>query len=571
MIERSSMHEVTEARQLNTSPLRVLSVAHGGVLHGMGRMRYEALSRQAGLELTLVVPDRWREYGVTYRAEPQAGDVKVVAAPVRWLEAGPAKWYLHHYKSLSQILREARPDVIHLWEEPWSFVAWQALRLRDRLLPDAALVLETDQNILRRLPPPFEQIRRLTLRHTDLLVARQAEAEAVSRACGFTGAARYVGYGVDPKIFYPKSTSQLVESRPRQVLTLGYVGRIVRAKGIFDILDALAATSGDVQFTLMGTGPDLAEFEARSHALGLSGRVRVVDPQPPAQVADLMRSIDALLLMSRTTKSWKEQFGRVIIEAQACGTPVIGSSSGAIPEVVCAGGWIIPEGDVAALAGLFARLRRDRAEQGGVLRNGAGALGLANVARRYTYAKVGEQLLDAYRTAAAVRVPHRFAGSSEVAASHTGSATAPRIMVVHETDGRKHLEAHGPVASERQIASAFFHAALLLRHVAQAVMRDRKALRHALEMTLDTLRFRFRIGLELDPAVIIGLAPRDVSTSMSRMAIAPRRYAMTSVSRQCRNILFPIVGPLNEASSTRSNQSPLELIRTTRQPGKYSC
>jgi glycosyltransferase involved in cell wall biosynthesis len=440
MLRLSLTPEPGEAHQPNASPLRVLSVAHGGVHHGVGRMRYEALSCQAGLDLTLVVPERWHEYGVTYHAEPQAGDIKVVVAPIRWLDAGPAKWYLHHYKSLGQILRQARPDVIHLWEEPWSVVALQALRLRDRLLPAAALMLETEQNILRRLPPPFEQIRRLTLRHTDLLVARQAEAEAVSRACGFTGPARYVRYGVDPAIFYPRPAS-----RSGDGLTLGYVGRIVRDKGIFDVLDALVAGPGDVRFTLVGTGPDRAEFQARVHTLGLSGRVRVTDPQPPHQVAEFMRGLDALLLMSRTTPSWKEQFGRVIIEAQACGTPVIGSSSGAIPEVVGMGGWIIPEGDTAALAGLFARLRHDRATCCGGERDRAAGLGLANVARHYTYRQIGAQLLDAYQTAAAARITSRRARpSSRISygsAPPAGFESAPHVLAVHETEGRKHFEA----------------------------------------------------------------------------------------------------------------------------------
>jgi glycosyltransferase involved in cell wall biosynthesis len=63
--------------------------------------------------------------------------------------------------------------------------------------------------------------------------------------------------------------------------------------------------------------------------------------------------------MSETTATWKEQFGRVIIEAQACGTPVIGSSSGAIPLVIGEGGWVVREGSAKALANLLDRLAED--------------------------------------------------------------------------------------------------------------------------------------------------------------------------------------------------------------------
>ncbi len=87
--------------------------------------------------------------------------------------------------------------MIHLWEEPWSIVALQATRLRG----DAALVLEVDQNILKRLPPPFEAIRRYVLRRTDLVLSRSPDATAVVRACDYEGPARPIGYGVDQAVF----------------------------------------------------------------------------------------------------------------------------------------------------------------------------------------------------------------------------------------------------------------------------------------------------------------------------------------------------------------------------------
>ncbi len=59
-------------------------------------------------------------------------------------------WYLHIYPALRRLIRDIQPDVIHLWEEPWSLVALQAVLFRGR----ARIMLEVDQNILKRLPPP---------------------------------------------------------------------------------------------------------------------------------------------------------------------------------------------------------------------------------------------------------------------------------------------------------------------------------------------------------------------------------------------------------------------------------
>ena len=148
---------------VSSARLKVLSIAHSAVTRAIGRIRYEAMLAECpGLDLTLVAPDRWREYGRRLTIEPPSHGLDIRLEPIRLPYVRKAGWYLHHYPRLPSLLRQLRPDVIHLWEEPWSAVALQAARLRDRLLPDAALVLETDQNILRRMPPPFERIRAWT-------------------------------------------------------------------------------------------------------------------------------------------------------------------------------------------------------------------------------------------------------------------------------------------------------------------------------------------------------------------------------------------------------------------------
>jgi len=83
----------------------------------------------------------------------------------------------------------------------------------------------------------------------------------------------------------------------------------------------------------------------------------------------------------------------VIIEAQACGTPVIGSDSGAIPEVVGVGGLVFPEKDSAALADVIRRLR-DNPE----LRRALGEAGGERVGLTCTWQRVAEQMRDIYTT-----------------------------------------------------------------------------------------------------------------------------------------------------------------------------
>jgi glycosyltransferase involved in cell wall biosynthesis len=74
-----------------------------------------------------------------------------------------------------------------------------------------------------------------------------------------------------------------------------------------------------------------------------------------------LRGLDALILLTRTMPRVKEQFGRVIIEAQSCGVPVIGSTCGAMPDVIGSGGWVVPESDPAALSRLLDQIAGDPA------------------------------------------------------------------------------------------------------------------------------------------------------------------------------------------------------------------
>jgi glycosyltransferase involved in cell wall biosynthesis len=253
-------------------------------------------------------------------------------------------------------------------------------------------VVETEQNILRRLPPPFARLQSYVLGHADAVLARSAGAADVARRKGFTGPVRVVGNAVDPDLFRP---SDRAEARRRLGLgggfLVGYVGRLAAGKGLLDLVDALARCPDDVGLVLAGSGPDEDEVRRRAHAAGLAGRVTFLPRRPREELTTVMNALDALALVSRSTPTWKEQFGRVIVEAHACAVPVIGSDSGAIPEVVGEGGLIVPEGDPAAVAAAIGRLRDDPGLAGRL-----GAAGRRRVEERWTWERVAAQTRDLY-------------------------------------------------------------------------------------------------------------------------------------------------------------------------------
>jgi glycosyltransferase involved in cell wall biosynthesis len=366
------------------SRLRVLSIAHPAVLRDVGRRRYHPLATRPDLDVHLLVPKRWYQFGRWTEADPvDDPGVTMHIEPILFPHAPGMNWYLHVYPAMRRLIRKIRPDVIHLWEEPWSLVALQAALFRGR----ARLMLEVDQNILKRLPPPFEQIRRFVLKRTDHILARSPDAEAVVRACGYEGPSSFIAYGVDEVTFHPLPVPPV----PHDGLRIGYVGRLVVEKGLDDMLDAMAMLPESVTLDLMGEGPHEGPLRERIARLGLGARVSFRPWGKAKDVADFIRARDVTLILTRTTAHVKEQFGRAIIESQACGAPIIGSTCGAIPHVIGAGGWVVPESNPEALAACIRdilanpddRLARARA-------------GIENVANRFTYARLAEQMAAAW-------------------------------------------------------------------------------------------------------------------------------------------------------------------------------
>jgi len=125
-----------------------------------------------------------------------------------------------------------------------------------------------------------------------------------------------------------------------------------------DLIDAVKQLDYPTRLLFVGGGP-LAEWLRRADA-GLAEielRTAIDADQMPAHYAEM----DVLVLPSRTTATWAEQFGKSLCEALLCGTPVIGSISGEIPWVIetSGGGLTFPEGDAEALARQLTRLHGD--------------------------------------------------------------------------------------------------------------------------------------------------------------------------------------------------------------------
>jgi len=198
--------------------------------------------------------------------------------------------------------------------------------------------------------------------------------------------------GVDTDTFKPDDSHAIREGLGLAGFVAGFVGRFIPQKGLDTLVKAASQVEG-CRLLLVGGGAMQSEIEALADSLDLRDRLVMINVVPHQDVPRYMNAMDALVLPSRTTPHWKEQFGHVLIEAMACGTPVIGSNSGAIPEVIGSAGLIFPEGDVDALAQHLRRLATHRDESRRLSQDG-----LARVNALYTHDTIAEQTARIYHS-----------------------------------------------------------------------------------------------------------------------------------------------------------------------------
>jgi glycosyltransferase involved in cell wall biosynthesis len=376
-------------------PLRVLLISHTCRSAAMGQPKARLLGQLPGIQLRVLVPDRWRndDGGRTPVDQPIDDSFQLEIGKVRWPFTRLFKRYYHHYPMLRKTLEDFQPHVIDIWEEPWGLVSAQVCSLRRRMLPSAKIISETEQNLDRWYPPPFQAIRRYVLRRADFVIARSSEALTLAHKKGFTGPGEVVPNAVDAELFHPMDRAACRKKLGVHGFVVGYVGRMVEEKGIQDLLDALPLCPPDSQVNvlLVGGGDYLPALKEQAQRLNLGSRITFLAGRPLNQLPELFNAMDVLALPSRTVPKWKEQFGRVIIEAHACAIPVIGSLSGAIPEVIGGGGLTFAERNPKALAATILRLAADPA-----LGVRMGAVGRQQVEEHYTWQRVAEQMYNIY-------------------------------------------------------------------------------------------------------------------------------------------------------------------------------
>lgn len=294
----------------------------------------------------MAIPQRWREpwFGrpIDVAWERQGG-LEVFPLPARGMgPKGELTKTQYSGRALKALLRDRRPDLVQIEEEPTTLAAKQVFGAARRL--GIPVVLLTHRNVDLQLDWWLRWRHRRMLRKLTGLVAGSDLAGTLARQD-----APELPIAVIPQLgaVAPHEPQHV----PHEGLAIGFVGRLVPHKGLDNLLQALALQrSAKWRLTIVGDGPERERLEQLATELRLAARVRWTGGLPAEQVANLWPDLDVLVIPSRSSALWREANGQVLMEAMANEVAVLGTDSGVIPELIGDAGLVVPDGDVALLA-----------------------------------------------------------------------------------------------------------------------------------------------------------------------------------------------------------------------------
>ena len=328
--------------------MRILCISYGFMVQRAYQWKALELARRAD-DFLAIVPREWRVLWASEALPPEPGpldEVPHIRVPLR----------LHHHKhfallpplQLARILREFRPTVIDFDNEPFNLSSGQLVHVAWRHAPGALVYLHASQNLLKRYPPPFSQLEQYVFRRCGAVFARSRQSAEVLRLRGLDPRKTHVlGHGV--------SLEEFREARERQLRddivegSVLYAGFLSHQKAVDTLVRACGRSKHFSRLTIAGEGPELDALKDLARNAGIADRTHFLGRVSQHELKALYAEHACTVLPSRTTPNLVEQFGRVLLESMAAGCPVIGSDSGAVPEVIGDAGIIFPEDDVNAL------------------------------------------------------------------------------------------------------------------------------------------------------------------------------------------------------------------------------
>lgn len=298
-----------------------------------------------------------------------------------------------HIMTYSWELREILQqnwDLVHCWQEPYILAGGQVAWWNKGKTP---LVYSTFQNKSKQYSPPFNWIEKYTMSQcVGWITGGVTVMETLKHRTGYSLPMRLIPFGLDIQHFYPSPAAKYqirnsLEWDETGTPVLGYLGRFVPEKGLNLLMGVLDQLETPWRALFVGSG--VMESSLKTWAKRYPEQVRICTNVKHNEVPQYLNAMDILVAPSQTASNWREQFGRMLIEAFACSIPVIGSDSGEIPYVIENAGLVVGEKDengwVTAISDLLNSPSR---------RQELGEKGLERVHKLYTWSSIAKQHLQ---------------------------------------------------------------------------------------------------------------------------------------------------------------------------------
>lgn len=387
-----------------TKNMKILVASHTYIVDLNCEKLRELAKLEPDIEVTVVVPRRWRPGGVQNKiieTQPrQEGSFRIV--PVSNFSKNN-QGLLTFGTEIISLLRDFKPHIIQVEQGAKALGYAQFIALNQFLGLNAKNVFFTWWNLPYQVKFPLSILHDYNLENTHGLVAGNQDAVEVLQQHGYQGAYTVMPQlGVDESRFRPQAQPELQSKLGLQgdEFVVGFVGRFVEEKGLLTLGEALAGIKDHHwKWLLLGRGSLQTVLMEKAVEWGIKDRMIWVESVPHDEVPNYINLMTVLVLPSETTykfktltaAGWKEQFGHVLIEAMASKVPVIGSDSGEIPNVIGEAGLVFLEGNVEALRGNLVSLMEQPE-----LANQLAELGYKRAMRQYTNKALARKMLTFY-------------------------------------------------------------------------------------------------------------------------------------------------------------------------------
>jgi L-malate glycosyltransferase len=376
--------------------MNLLVIGHA-FMKAYNQKKYVAM-KQLGVDVRLLIPSRAPDRFEFGYCEVHPAFTRDEVVPLKpWFEQSHMT-YFHNPRRVAAVLRNFQPHVIHIDEEPQALITVETLALQRALAPRARVTLFSWDNLLRPRHFPLNLLkhgfRAYSLGRVAAVICGNRRASELLRAEG-----RFAG----PIEVLPQCGLDVAEHRPgteprlradlglENCIVVGFIGRLVPEKGLRLLIAALGCLrSLPWKLLLVGAGP-LEQEIRRDWMTKFPGRIVLVPAVTYESVPRYLRCSDIFVLPSLSTPRWIEQFGLTLAQAMMLGIASIGSSSGAIPEVLGPGGIAFEEGNRERLVGALEELLNSPA-----LRKQRGALDREFALKNYTHEGVAARYIAVF-------------------------------------------------------------------------------------------------------------------------------------------------------------------------------